>query len=104
MEPVVTLVEAGHSVQHRGRRRGNARTVTIDRVYEVTLDGAVFGYVGYAMRTREHRTPGRRYVNSRWQSPGWAYGPSKSWQSIGADSLKNGVERLVRDQENFLQR
>jgi hypothetical protein len=84
-DPVLTLINPGRFVTYRGRNSGRQRTVRIDRQWEVTLDGEVLGYIRYDMLTRETRTAGKRYVNSRWQSPGWTY---------SSDRLGRGFEAV----------
>jgi hypothetical protein len=52
------------------------------------------------MVTRERRTPGRRYVDARWESPGWLYtsGATRyASRSYDASSRKDGIERLIRE-------
>lgn len=67
---VLALVAEGRPMEYV-TRGGQRKTVRIDRRYSVTLDGQVIGYVEYRMATRETKSEGRRYVNSRWSSPGW---------------------------------
>jgi hypothetical protein len=79
--------------------RWQKRTVKIGRVFRVELDGNVIGRVHYDMLTRERRTPGKRYVNARWQSPGWTYvsGAAKFGRKFECYSKREGVERIIRD-------
>lgn len=66
--------------------------------FEVLLDGLPIGIVERVMLTRERRTPGRRYVNARWQSPGWRYRPGATpygWGGREVPSRREGVERLL---------
>jgi hypothetical protein len=86
-------------------RRGKTLTATYNRktvnlpTYEVVLDGKVIGRVERGMLTRERRTPGKRYVNARWRSPGWRYytGTGTAWgRSLEATSRRDGVERILR--------
>lgn len=67
--------------------------------YDVVLNGQVVGRVSKTMITRERRTPGNRYVNARWQSPGWRYNRLGSRFSRGWEcgSRKDGIERLLMD-------
>ena len=67
---VLLLVDEGRPVEYVTARSGR-RTVKIDRRWEVQRDGRRIGEVRYEMRTRETRSKGRMYVNSRWWSPGW---------------------------------
>lgn len=98
-EPIVRLTKEGRPIEHRGPRAFEARTIKIDREWEVSIDGEVIGYVVYRMLTREQRTPGRRYVNRRWQSPGWEYRENSYWRGFEAYSKKDAIERLVRGHE-----
>lgn len=41
------------------------------RRYEITVGGVVLGYVYRSTESVERRTPGRRYVNARWERPCW---------------------------------
>lgn len=72
-EPILTLIDEGDLVEHRGKRSYTKRTIRVNRVWRVELDGAVIGYVRYRLLTREQKIPGKRYVASRWQTPGWEY-------------------------------
>ena len=67
--------------------------------YEVRLDGTPIGGVARQMITRERRTPGRRYVNARWQSPGWTYSKRSGRYAGGfqCSGRRDGVERLLGD-------
>lgn len=90
-EPCLELaLHAEHRATHRGR---DVRLAT----YRVMLDGQEIGRVRRAMLTRERRTPGRRYVDARWQSPGWLYeesGRARGWECA---SRRDGIEQLLRD-------
>lgn len=91
----VTLVREGAIEKIRGRER------RVGQVYEVTHDGERLGFAHYRMLTRERRTPGRRYVNARWQSPGWVtsdavdHAPSYREQP----SRKAVIESLLWDRD-----
>ncbi len=102
----VELVNEGHPVEYKGKRSwGHARTIKVDRVWHVLYDGEVIGSIVYRMFTREQRTPGKMYVNSRWQSPGWGYrsGEARSaydfHRPLEAFTKKDAVESIVRDHE-----
>lgn len=56
--------------------------------YDIMLDGVLVGRVMRVMMTREQRTPGKRYVNRRWQSPGWTF-------TLGS-SFSGGWEQSTR--------
>lgn len=86
----LTLVEPGEP-RRVGRDR---RTVTVGRVWEVRDDGRLIGYVKYDMITRERRTPGRTYVNARWESPGWLRSESR-FGGLEKRSRREAVESLV---------
>lgn len=104
-EPTVTQTQEGHEIEFSGKRSwGDKRTIKIDRLWVVEIDGQIIGHIRYRLLTREQRTPGRRYVNSRWQSPGWEYQESSEpYTSIysgksywgEATSKKQAVENLV---------
>lgn len=64
-------------------RYSRRRTVKL-KAYEVYApDGALIGVVYQDMQTFERKTPGRTYVNSRWQSPRW-------FQHLGDDRYGSG--------------
>lgn len=52
---------------------GVRKKVMIERYWTVSRDGVMLGGIRYALITRERRSPGRRYVNARWNSPGWEW-------------------------------
>lgn len=95
----LNLIKPGRQIEHRGIRYSR-RTVTIDREWEVILDGEVIGWIQYRLLTREQRTPGRMYVNRRWQTPGWEYRTRSRWsRGLEVSSKKNAIERIIRDHE-----
>lgn len=79
--------------------RGGKRTVKIDRVWHVMLGMEIIGTVRYEMVTHEQRTPGRRYVNKRWQVPAyrWSMGDKRYGRALEADSRKWAVDSIIRD-------
>jgi len=92
---VLRLVEVRTDTHYP--RFGGTVEVRLPR-YEVLLDGEVIGEVEREMMTRETRTAGRRYVNSRWRSPGWTYrGANGRWSGLECYSRRGGVERLPRE-------
>lgn len=107
----VIQVNEGRAVEFRGKLRNRARTIKVGRIWHVYYDGEVIGAIRYALMTREQRTPGRTYVNSRWQSPGWQaiYGEkAKNATTEYATgfhrarehySKKDAIESIVRDHE-----
>jgi len=64
---------------------------------DVLLDGVRLGRVARVPIERERRTPGRRYVNARWYSPGWKCYPADGSWAPEAQSRRDGVERLLED-------
>ena len=98
--PVVTQVREGEAIEFSGKRSwGQKRTITVGRMWEVSLGGEVIGYIHYRLLTREQRTPGKRYVNSRWRSPGWTTSDTMHGRNVEAYSKKDAIERLVRQHE-----
>jgi hypothetical protein len=77
-------------------------TATITRVedgrdgpqYEVSVDGVVLGRVRRSRRTWERRTPGRRYVNHRGETPCWRIEGSDGWRTF--DTRHEAVASLIR--------
>ena len=69
MSAVTLRLTDSETAEHRGLR-SERKTITLP-TYDVLLDGEKVGVVKRAMVTRETRSKGRRYVNSRWTSPGW---------------------------------
>ena len=68
-------IEQGRPIERRSRY-GESRSVVIDRVWEVWIDGVLAGFTRYVLITRERGSKHNRYVTSRWQSPGW------QWRSV----------------------
>ena len=97
MEPVVEIVEVkpGRKVSRRSRT-GRVTTVMIDRMWRVDVDGEPVGFVYYEMVTHERRTDGRRYVNDRWDSPGWTHTSMDSTSRFHAATKKEAIATLVR--------
>lgn len=91
----VELVEPGELLEYRAK--SGKKTVRINRVYRCMVDGHQAGFIRYMMLTRERSTPGKRYVNSRWSSPGWAADENLHGRAFECDSLKHGAERTARD-------
>jgi hypothetical protein len=95
-----TLVEtnSGREVEHRGKNRGAVRTIKINRTYDVIVDGIVVGMIEYRMFTRETRTAGRMYVNSRWESPAWGFATGENTfigRQMEAPTKAEAVKRVV---------
>ncbi len=92
--PNLVQTKLGREIEHRGKR-GNKRTITVNREWDVYLDDVKIGSIVYRLMTREQRTPGRRYVNSRWESPGWEAITVGSWRGLERSSKKDAIEYLV---------
>jgi hypothetical protein len=77
-----------------GRRRRVERKL---KAYDVILDGIIIGSVCERMVTFESRTPGRVYVNYRWESPRWfaeQLGENSRYRG-GSETRKGAVEGLL---------
>jgi len=81
-----------------GRRRRITRKL---KSYDVIgPDGQHLGIIAEEMMTFEQRTPGRMYVNSRWESPRWfCFVGQDRWQRRGVDYItrKWALESLLND-------
>ena len=97
--PRLVLVDPGHPIEYRGRLSYRRQTITIDRKWDVFLGDELIGRIEHRMFTRETRSKGKRYVNSRWQSPGWAYIVPGSWRGIEAYTRKDAIRSLVDHHE-----
>lgn len=71
--------------------------------YIVTLGAVDIGKVYQREFTREHRTPGRMYVNRRWSSLGWTYSNDLRGHQgrFETDTRKRAVETLL---SNYLRK
>jgi hypothetical protein len=82
------------------RSFGEKKTIIIDRKYEVRRGDEVLGYIEYKMATREQRTPGKMYVNRRWQSPAWFDrandGSANYWRSYESTSKTQAIRNILR--------
>lgn len=100
-----TLLIDGHEVTVTQVRDGeivvrNGRNTRLGQAFEVSWNGNVIGAVERRMLTRERKTPGRRYVNARWESPGWVRqcGTSPhSGRGLECSTKREGIESLLRD-------
>lgn len=99
----VVLVESGRQIDYKGPRYSR-RKVTIDRLWHVIFEGEVIGGIRYVMMTHEQRTPGRMYVNKRWESPGWSFMTGKptglhdlKFSHYSPYSKTNAVIRIFND-------
>lgn len=82
---------------------GETRSVVVGRAWDVVTEdgGEVIGKIRYRMLTRERRGKGKRYVYSRWQSPGWEYSDDGHyWAEPIPGTKKECLERIVRDWEH----
>lgn len=89
-EVVVTQTKEGEMIPHRGR------DVRIGQAFEVSWDDQVIGTVERRMVTRERRTSGRRYVDARWESPGWVRRRSAGGRALECYTKRDGIEALLR--------
>lgn len=89
------LKEEGEQREIRGKHE--IRKQRIGQVYAVMLDETLLGYVHRRMVTRETRSKGKRYVNSRWESPGWlrSDSPTMAWSYAESTSLKQAARSLL---------
>jgi hypothetical protein len=97
-EPTLVQTSEGYAKEIKSKY-GQKRTVKIDRKWNVFEGEELIGTISYGMITRERKSPGKMYVNARWQSPGWTYReathvglPSRS---VEGSSKKNCVDRLM---------
>lgn len=96
-EVKLVVVHEGRKVEYQGRGYSAKKQITIGKVWDVLLDDEVIGQIEYRMFTRENRTPGRMYVNSRWESPGWGYSTGSGFgRQFEASSKKDALERIVK--------
>jgi hypothetical protein len=79
-----------------GQRRRQEKVL---KEYEIVVDGVVVATVCQRMETFEQRTPGRMYVNRRWETPRWFVDvPGERTRYRGGDETrKYAVERYLRD-------
>lgn len=95
-KPELVLVSEGTEVEYRGRRAQRIKRAKVDRVWHVVVDGEVIGSIAYVMLTRELRTPGRMYVNARWESPGWKYAAKVYNSAREGLGFARGIEAYSR--------
>lgn len=89
-EVVVAQIKEGEVLSLRGK------DVRIGQVFEVSWAGEVIGTVERRMVTRERKTPGKRYVDARWESPGWVRRRSAGDRSLECYTKSAGIEDLLR--------
>lgn len=71
------------------------------KTYKVSRDDKVLGFVGTYMHSLERRTPGKRYVNSRWQSERWWSHPAgKRRAYLAFGTLGEAVRWITRTEES----
>lgn len=105
MKVEVVQIEAGHEREYRGHHRGQLMKARVGRVWDVLIDGEVVGEVRFDMRTRETKSYGRTYVNSRWESPGWTWRMKElGWgRGLERSSKKQCVAAIVNNYERHLE-
>ncbi len=92
----LTLTKPGHEIVYRGTRSRTMKKVTIDREWDVTLDGVSIGRVIYRMATHERRIGQRTYVEARWQVPAWfAQSGERYSHQFERWSKKSAVDWLI---------
>lgn len=78
--------------KHGKRRRQISKLMR----YRAFVGDREIGYVEKAMQTFENRTPGRVWVNYRWESPRWkVHLDGESYSRSYYETRKAGVEALV---------
>ncbi len=98
-EPELRETHPGREIDYTGRRSRTSRKITVDREWDLVVDGEVIGQIEYIMMTRETSTAGNRYVKDRWESPGWQckLGTDNGhWAWSERGSKKECVEYLQR--------
>lgn len=90
----IILRDEGRTVRH-GRRGGRETKL---KSYDVFAFGGHVGIVALEMATLERSTPGRTYVDARWQSPRWFFyvGLNRGRRSIECTTRKEAVNRLIK--------
>lgn len=102
---VIVQINRGRIALHPGVRAGSGkRKSRIGQAYEVRLnneDGQALGVVERRMLTRERKVTGRRYVEARWESPGWVVRPAGNYWGRARECFtkKEGVATLVHDHQ-----
>lgn len=89
-------IETGDAPVKYGRRKRTERKLN---AYDIVLDGVVIGTVRERLVTMESRSPGRMYVNYRWNSPRWfaeRLGQHARYRG-GGETRKMEVEGFLRD-------
>ncbi|AXQ68813.1 hypothetical protein HOU00_gp312 [Caulobacter phage CcrPW] len=79
-----------------GRRKRQRRRLN---AYDIIHDGVVIGTVRERLVTFENRSPGKMYVNYRWQNPRWfaeRLGQNPRYRG-GSETRKMEVEGFLRD-------
>lgn len=89
-------IETGDEPVRYGRRTKTTRKLN---AYDIIHDDVVIGTVRERLVTMENQTPGRMYVNYRWQSPRWfaeRLGQNPRYRG-GSETRKLEVEGFLRD-------
>lgn len=89
-------IETGGDPVRYGRRKRTERKLN---AYDIVLDGVVIGTVRERLVTMESRSPGRMYVNYRWNSVRWfaeRLGQNARFRG-GSETRKMEVEGFLRD-------
>lgn len=94
--PTVTQTRHGEPHTYPKARGGGSTTTRIGQRFEVARDGVILGYVERRLVTRERRLPGRRYVESRWESPAWVAVASGAVRGFEVRSKQAGIDRLAQ--------
>ena len=88
MATVELVVSSTYDVRHKGKDLPMP-------TYRVLLDGEMIGTVSRSMITHERRSKGARYVNARWQSPGWRWSENGAF-GLECQTRRDGIKRLLR--------
>lgn len=85
--------------RRRLRRTDDVRLKEYAVFTEINGVRTCIGKVGQLLTTFEQRTPGRQYVNRRWQSPRWYWAAGDehlaSFRQVYSETRKEATERLV---------
>lgn len=97
MSAELTITQTAPGARRTLRRRsGTSYFTTIGREWRVELDGHLLGFVRYEMVEHERRTEGRRYVDDRWESPGWTYTVGGGFGRLHAATKADAIRCLER--------
>lgn len=96
----ITQTKAGEAVEYRGQRSRTKRTIQVNREWAVDVNGEFVGTVRYGLLNRERKSPGKRYVNARRDSPGWTYIYPGQFRGVEAYSKTEAIDRLISSRTN----